>query len=68
VDISLNILILEDHPSNVELSQDVPISLDSRRFLDDAGTQLLVKPFELEEFIARINAVLNKNDPSTEVN
>jgi DNA-binding response OmpR family regulator len=35
------------------------INLATRRFLEDSGAQLLVKPFELEELIARINAALN---------
>jgi two-component system NtrC family sensor kinase len=42
------------------------ITLDSRRFLEDAGTQLLAKPFALDELIARITAVLNKYVSSTE--
>jgi PAS domain S-box-containing protein len=37
------------------------IHLASRRFIDEISAHLLAKPFELEELVARINDVLQKN-------
>jgi two-component system NtrC family sensor kinase len=42
------------------------INLATRRFLEESGAQLLAKPFEFEELIARINAALNKSASPTE--
>jgi PAS domain S-box-containing protein len=43
------------------------ISLVSRRFVDEIGAQLLAKPFELDELVACMNTVLNRNATATEV-
>lgn len=38
----------------------------TRRFIEETGNQLLAKPFELEELIARINAILKRRAASME--
>jgi two-component system NtrC family sensor kinase len=42
------------------------INIATRRFLEESGAQLLAKPFEFEELIARINTALNKSASPTE--